>query len=401
MGKARYSKGGYIKRLGNRQYFDTGGIAQNAIAPPVTGGNLTNTNTSGIGGISQALGLNAASANITPGTNVNQLNNAYTGANNAINNQIGIANTLTPGVQTGANTQNQIEQQELAMTQGAGPNPAQAQLAQATGTNVANQAALAAGQRGGAANVGLMERQAAQTGAQTQQAAAGQAATLEAQQQIAAQNNAANIAAQQVGQGQGATSALNQAQQNEQSILQNANTSANNAAVGMQSNINNVNAQANQGILGGVTSGLSSLTGGLLAKGGEVHPVHGKQKLDFIHKMAKMGMEHYDGGGTVTNIDPNKAQSISDSFKGAVHNYADGGITANPLVGAITGQPMTMAQGPGYMQSQASNGPNIASTPESSLDLGQNVASGYAAGQKWKANRASKDDSDNDFTGCK
>lgn len=35
--------------------------------------------------------------------------------------------------------------------------------------------------------------------------------------------------------------------------------------------------------------------------------------------------EKYDDGGTVTNIDPDKAQSISDSFKGAVHSFDDGG----------------------------------------------------------------------------
>ena len=64
-----------------------------------------------------------------------------------------------------------------------------------------------------------MERQAAQTGAGTQQAAAGQAATLEAQQALSEQQAAAGIGAQQIAQGQGATTALNTAQQNEQGIL--------------------------------------------------------------------------------------------------------------------------------------------------------------------------------------
>jgi len=391
MGRQKYSKGGYIKKVAGRKYFDVGGIAANSNTAGSNGGSLTNTTSNGIGGIAGALGLNASSANINPGTNNNQLNNAYTGSNNAINAQVGLANTVNPGVQTGVNTQNQIENQELAMTQGAGPNPAQAQLAQATGTNVANQAALAAGQRGGAGNVGLMERQAAQTGAQTQQSAAGQAATLEAQQQIAAQNNAAGIAAQQVGQGQGATTALNTAQQNEQNILQNANTAANNSAVSMQGNINNVNAQASQGLIGGLTSGVSALAG-LFEKGGEVHPVHGKQKLDFIHKMTKMGMEHYDTGGQVPAtppsppIDPSAAQSVSDSFKGAVHSYADGGnIQGNPLIGAITGQPMGQPQAPQYVQSQASSGPGMSSAPApQSADLGKAASQGFAAGQKLK-----------------
>lgn len=307
MGRPKYSKGGYIKKIAGRKYFDVGGVASNEVAPGALGGNVTNTNTQGIGGITSALGLNAESANITPGTNVAQLNNAYTGANNAINAEVGLANTVNPGVQTGVNAQNQVLNQELAMAGGAGPNPAKAQLAQTTGTNVSNEAAALAGQRGSSANVGLAARTIGQQGATTQEQAAGQAATLEAQQQIAAQNNAVNIAAQQVAQGQGATTALNSAQQNEQGILQNANTSLNNAGVSQQSNINNVNAQQNANVLGGITKAASALpiVGGLFERGGEVGKAgispHGKHKLDFIHKMTKMGMEHYDSGGSVYN----------------------------------------------------------------------------------------------------
>jgi hypothetical protein len=400
MGRQKFSKGGYIKKLGNKQYFDSGGIATNAIAPPITGGNLTNTNTQGIGGISQALGLNAASANITPGTNVNQLNNAYTGANNAINAQVGLANTLTPQASNAAANQNAVAQQELNMTQGAGPNPAQNQLAQATGTNVANQAALMAGQRGASGNVGLAARNIGQQGASTQQQAAGQAATLQAQQQIAAQQNLANLANQQIGQTQGATTALNTAQQNEQNILQNANTAANNNAVGMQSNINDVNAQANKGILGGITSGLSSLAGGLkLAKGGEVHPVHGKHKLDFVHKMAQMGLKHYDAGtpdGPISDSDPSGIESFQEGFRKATH-YADGGqISGNPLIGAIANSPQAIATVPQYNQVQAVGGPNIEQTPsDSGPSLADQMKSGFKAGQDWKTNKLNKQESTN------
>ncbi len=309
MGRPKFSKGGYIKKLGNRHYFDAGGIAQNATIPGVVSGNSTNTTTNGIGGIAQALGLNAASANINQGTNAAQLNNAYGNVNNALNAQVGLTNTLTPQAQTAAQNQNAVAQQELAMTQGQGPNPAQTQLAQSTGQNVNQESALLAGQRGSNANVGLAGRNIAQTGAQTQQTAAGQAATLEAQQQIAAQNNLTNLSNQQVNQAQGATTALNQGQQNEQNILQNANTSGNNAAVSMQGNINNNNAAANSSLMGGLTSGLGAVAG-LLNKGGDVHPVHGKQKLEFIHKMAKMGMEHYDGGG-YTSSEPSSGPTIA------------------------------------------------------------------------------------------
>src|ERR1700679_261280 len=74
--------------------------------------------------------------------------------------------------QNGLGNQSQVYGQLQGVANGTGPNPAQAQLAQATGANTANQAALMAGQRGSAANVGLLARQAAQQGAANQQAAA-------------------------------------------------------------------------------------------------------------------------------------------------------------------------------------------------------------------------------------
>jgi hypothetical protein len=406
MGRPKYSKGGYIKKIANRKYFDDGGDVSSGSA---VGGatNLTNTNTQGIGGISTALGLNAQSANITPGTNTSQLNSAYTNAQSGLGQQQGIVNTVVPGVQTGVNAQNQIENQELAMTQGAGPNPAQAQLSQATGTNVNNEAALLAGQRGASGNVGLAARNIGQQGANTEQQAVGQAATMEAQQQIAAQQNAANIAAQQVGQAQGATTALNTGEQNEQNILQNANTSANNAATGMQSNINSVNSSANQGILGGIGSGVSALTGGLFSEGGKVSP-HGKHKLEFVHKMAKMGLEHFDDGGDVYNqSQPSSGPEIQappQSSKGssplaelapiAAAFMADGGqIQANPLIAGIVNSPGSLnSQSPGYSSSSATNGPNVPGAPSasSSNGLGQSISSGYKSGQQWKAKQAAQ-----------
>src|SRR5580698_2011559 len=142
MGRQKFSKGGYIKKIANRKYFDDGGIASNSVAPGVNGGFQTNTNEQGIGGISAALGLNAQSANINPGTNNAQLNNAYTGANNAINAQVGLANQLTPQVGNAVQNQNTVANQEAAMATGAGPNPALNQLAATTGQNVNQEAAL-------------------------------------------------------------------------------------------------------------------------------------------------------------------------------------------------------------------------------------------------------------------
>ncbi len=108
--------------------------------------------------------------------------------------QLGGANGV--GIQTGAvgGLQNVLAQQQGTANQlqgianGTGPNPAQAALNQTTGQNVANQAALMAGQRGASSNVGLMARQAAQQGAATQQQAVGQGATMQAQQELGAIN---------------------------------------------------------------------------------------------------------------------------------------------------------------------------------------------------------------------
>lgn len=295
MGKGKFPRHQNLAQGGMVKHFDSGGVATNAVAPGVT--DAVNPgivpNASGpqgfTGAISNFLGTNnnfqASGANIQPGTNAAQLNNAYTGANNAINAQVGLTNTLVPQAAQGVGNQSALANQYLAMTQGQGPNPAQAQLAQATGQNVANQAALMAGQRGASSNAGLIARQAAQQGAATQQQAVGQAATLGAEQQIAAQQNLANLSANQIGQAGQATTALNTAQQNEQNSLQSANTGYNNALVGEQSNINNVNAQTaaanqnqNSGILGGITGALSNIpvVGSLFKnKGGEIEKLAG------------------------------------------------------------------------------------------------------------------------------
>src|ERR1700677_3453377 len=151
------------------EHFDTGGLAGQV-------GNLLGTSD------------NYTANPITSGTNQNQLNSAYVGAQSGLQQQNNVVNTLNPGLTQGANSQAALAAQLQAQANGQGPNVAQNQLAQATGANVANQAALAAGQRGSSQNVGLLARQNAQQGAATQQNAAGQAATLGAQQQIAAQN---------------------------------------------------------------------------------------------------------------------------------------------------------------------------------------------------------------------
>lgn len=191
-------------------------------------------------------------------TNADQLGNAYNQAQTGLQGQVGLVNQLQ-GMDSTANQRNlYAQQQQLAdllgqQANGQGPNPAMAQLAQSTGANVANQAALMASQRGSGANVGLLARQAAMQGAGLQQQGAGQAATLAAQQQMAArqlqmqqqqsmgQQNQQQIAqlAQAI-QGQG-----NMALQGQQNLL-GAAGAQNMGNISQANNMNNLNANIGQ-----------------------------------------------------------------------------------------------------------------------------------------------------------
>ena len=268
------------------QHFDAAGTV---LSGPSSAGVNTQASTN-TGGLAGALGLansfQAAGANVQAGTNGAQLNKAYSGNQNAINQQQALANTFNPQAQAALNQQAAVAAQLQQMSQGRGPNPSQAALNQSTGQNLEFPAALMASQRGAGANAGLIARQAAQQGAATQQQAVGQGAVLQAQQQIAAQNALAGLSGQQAAQTQGAAGALTQAQQGEQGILQNANTAYNNNAVTMQSNINTTNAATaqanadeNSDLLGGIAKGVGGklpVVGSLFkAEGGVVGLANG------------------------------------------------------------------------------------------------------------------------------
>lgn len=246
-------------------------------------------------------------ADIQRGTNPEQLNTAYEQNQKALAQQQALLQALQGqnGIQNQSNVYNQLQ----GVVAGTGPNPAQAMLNNATGQNVANQAALMAGQRGAGANAGLIARQAAQQGGALQQNAVGQGAALQAQQALGALGQAGNLATGMVGQQMGQTNANTAAQQAEQQILQNANTAANNAAVGMQSNINQVGGQlagqtmqGQQKLLGG---GLNALGGaaGLFAQGGAVEPQS--------HFGRFLNGKSFKAGGPV----PGKAQEKGNSLK--------------------------------------------------------------------------------------
>lgn len=258
------------------------------------------------GGAPNNAGTVAQAAPLIQPVTQQQVNNGTNTATSGINSTQDLIAALS--AQGGINNQSNVygQQQALAnqygqIASGVGPNPAQAALEQATGVNVANQAALAASQRGSGANVGLIARQVGQNGANIQQQAAGQGATLQAQQQLAAlgaegqqQNNLANLATTQVGQQVGATNALNTAAEQNQSSLLNAlqgyNTnqvastaSQNSANAGIANNNANNTANTEGGLFNGL-GGAAALA--FAAEGGEIQTDGTIDHRDLLQKVA-------------------------------------------------------------------------------------------------------------------
>jgi uncharacterized cupin superfamily protein len=248
-----------------------------------------------------------------------------------IQQQQNLANQLA--VQNGIGNQSQVynQQQALAqqlgqMAQGQGPNPALAQLAQTTGQNVSNQAALMAGQRGASQNAGLIARQAGMQGAAAQQQAAGQAATLQAQQQLGAvgalqqqQGMLGSLATQQVGQQQGALSQVSAQQLAQQQAAANQQQMAANIAYQQnQQNTALAQAQTQQG--NQQTAMWGSIAGAVAgaAGGGEI--------------------PEFATGGPVFANSSNQAANLKANYKGkskiGAHLFAHGGKPSH-LVDAL------------------------------------------------------------------
>lgn len=228
------------------------------------------------------------------GSNVAGLQQAQGSTQNSIAQQQAFLNALTMGHGLNANQQGVFGQQQgLAnqyqmMAAGQGPNPAQAQLAQNTGQNIQQQAALMGSMRGGQANPGLMARQASQQGGAIQQQSAGQAATLGAQQQIAAQQGLAQQQAQMaalatagVGQQQVGLNQLGQQNLGYQQSLQGGLTAQNEQLT--QARSANVPLYAQQmkqdaGLLGGLLNSGGGMLA-MLAQGGRVPAQAPSQQL--------------------------------------------------------------------------------------------------------------------------
>ncbi len=283
-------------------------------------------------------------AQIQNPTSADQVSAAYTGNQGALGNQQALLQALQ--AQNGLGNQSQVYGQLQGVASGA-VNPAQAQFAQNTQQNVANQAALMAGQRGANANVGLIARQAAQQGAGIQQQAVGQEAAQQAQNQIAAMGQAGQLATTQAGQQIGQTNANTQAQQAEQQSLLNAMQGYNTNQVASQSNVN----QANASMAGTMMQGQQSMIGGGLGSAGASGFAAGARGGE-ITKMAGGG---YAGGQPFSGSGPQSSfgQFVAQQYAGPQNSSS--GVAYDPKNG--------FGQGSGKSQSPAAdNTPGTAPT---------------------------------------
>lgn len=340
----------------------------------------------GSAGGANGTGFSAPSSAVTQQpTTSDQATNAYGQAQNGISQQQSFLNALN--AQNGIGNQQQVYNQLQGVANGTGPNPAQAQLAQSTAANVANQSALMAGQRGSGSNAGLIARQAAMQGAATQQQSAGQAATMQANQSLNALNTMGGLATSQVGQQANATSGLAQSQQSEQSNLLNSIGQQNNADVGMQSNINSANAGLASTAMGGQYNTVSGMMSGassamsMFAKGGPV--------------------QRFDDGGDVTapapiaasaapppTPAPAPASKSSGGSSGGISSLlpllalmADGGVTPPTSITPDSGKIAVAQTGaPGKSSSDDSDDDDDDSPTTSSSEDSGSAGSGMAKG---------------------
>lgn len=285
----------------------------------------------------------AQSADLMDLTNPGQVGASYGGAQNALAQQQALVNALQ--AQNGIQNQSQVYNQLQQVAAGQGPNPAQAMLANSTGQNVANQAALMASQRGVGANPALISRQAAQQGAGIQQDAAGQAAALQAQQSLGAIGQAGQLAGQQAAQQIGGVGNLNQFQQAEQGQILNAANSQNNARIANVSQQNSANAgvaakqaEGQNNILGNVTSAVGTAVGLPFAAGGQV-----AQSPVMIH-LTGTGTKMAVGGNVGSKLQAGGKVPGKPVVGGAVNSYRNDTIDAKLSPGEIV-LPRSIVQG--------------------------------------------------------
>jgi hypothetical protein len=298
---------------------------------------------------------------------------AVNASQNAIGQQQALAQALAG--QNGIGNQSALYNQFGNIASGQGPNPAAAMLSQQTGQNVANQAALMAGQRGASQNAGLIARQAAQQGAATQQQAVGQAATMQANQSLAALGQQAGIASQQVGNQMAAQNALTGASQAQAGQLINENTAQNqaNIANAQQQNTANAgiaaqNAQGQQGLLGNVAGGIGSAIG--LAHGGMIPGWYadGGSVNDFSNVNT----------GSYSSANSGPSSAFGKSMSGGGSNYWQSGQFGRSLGMGLRNAVSSLFQPIGGSNPIANQA--MANTQASSTLLGGNPVAGPSLG---------------------
>lgn len=265
------------------------------------------------------------------------LKSGWDQSQDAIAKQVQFLNALQ--AQNGIQNQSDVYNRLQGIANGTGPNPAQAALNQATSANIANQAALMAGQRGAAMNPGLIARQAAMQGGALQQQAAGQGATLQAQQAMNAINQMGGIAGQQVGQQQQAIQGYNTGAQNLYNIAQNAAAAMNNARVGMTSNQNQANAgiagvaaKGQQDLLGKVTGAAGSAATGGAAHGGLIQKYAGGGQVSDYLSPALVQSAPIQTAAPMSNVGQYAASN------GNLQGFSTSGDFGNVEAGAGLGQ---------------------------------------------------------------
>lgn len=264
----------------------------------------------------------APTSMIDPTQYAANLNNVNAG----MNNQQNVVNQLQ--AQNGLKNQSDVFNQLGNVAAGQGPNPAQAMLANATGSNTANQAALMASQRGSAANVGLLARQAANQGAMNQQNMAGQAAALQAQQSLGALGQQSNIAGQQANQLLQGSQQFTQAGLQGQKNLLDAQNAQNEAAI-KNAQMVNLNNQTNAGrqanLEGNMSGAIGTAIAGPLGQGitgmfGNSTPTQGQTTMDNAANTGGTNID-WGSGGSQGESAPMESPGMFD-----VSQAAEGGM---------------------------------------------------------------------------
>jgi hypothetical protein len=335
---------------------------------------------SGIGGALQGFNpmgdtsFHSADAHILNPATADQATEQYGNMNTGLQQQQSFLQALQ--AQNGLQNQSDVYNQMQGIANGTGPNPAQMMLNNATGQNVANQAALMASQRGAGANVGLMARQAANQGAGIQQNAAGQAALMQAQQQQAALNQMGGMATNMANQQANATNAYTNAAQGAYGNVNNAIQGQNNANVSFTNGVNSANVQADtertkgrNNLIGNVMGGIGAAFG--LAEGGQVpHLAEGGGIIDTIKAAFADPPKPASTPKPAPTPDPEKAKAFMKGF-----GYADGG-GVTPLIpsqGATSGPQSNVGQYFQQAQNYGSAGQPADAMSQGSFDFGKGV----------------------------